>query len=81
MKESFSEKELIQFGYYLLSQERKKRFSSSTREASKTKASPFPGTRSRLALVHDADVANFKDYIAENPEIEFTKSSECILKK
>lgn len=72
---NFTEKQLSQFGQYLLSQTRKNSFKGAPR----VKGNPL-SMRQRLALVHDADVANFKDAIAENPDVEFTPSYEVILK-
>lgn len=73
--ERFTENQLIQFGQYLLSQDRKKSFKAAPR--SRKNALSF---RQRLALIHDADIANFKLAIEENPEIEFTPSKEVILR-
>ena len=76
----FTEKQVVQFGNYLLSQERKKRFEATTRQNKKDNLN-IVGTRSRLAGVHDADIQNFMSDIASNPDIQYTRSSECILKK
>jgi len=52
MKKQFTEKDLVDFGNYLRSKERKKLF----------KSHPCPnGTlKERLSMVHDCDIANFK---------------------
>ena len=75
----FTEKQLVQFGNYVISQERKKRFSSLTRQ-SKKEGTFIQGTRERLSSITHADIENFKQEIAENPEIQYTQSREVILR-
>ena len=78
-KTSFTRNEMVKFGTYLLSQQRKRRFSQTTRQNKKDGISSI-GTRARLALVHHADVENFIHDLETNPNIQYTESSECILK-
>lgn len=80
--ETFTEKHLVQFGQYLLSQDRKKRFRAarSKKDGVIGEARSILSTRESLALIHHADVENFKTFIEENPEVEFTPSKEVILR-
>ncbi len=77
MESTFTENQLVRFGQYLLSQERKNRFKRSKKNGNQD--SPTTARQS-LALIHDADVSNFKSYITENPEFQFTQSREVILR-
>lgn len=80
--ETFTEKHLVQFGQYLLSQDRKKRFKAarSKKDGVIGEARPILSSRESLALIHHADVENFKAAIEENPEVQFTPSKEVILR-
>lgn len=77
MESTFTENQLVRFGQYLLSQERKNRFKRSKKNGNQD--SPTTARQS-LALVHHADVENFKTFVTENPEVQFTASKEVILR-
>ena len=74
---SFNEKQLVQFGQYLLSQNRKRNFKGAPRSKGKNGGLSLV---ERLALIHDADVQNFKEHIKNQPEIEFESSGAVVLR-
>lgn len=54
----FNKKDLVQFGEYLLSDERRKLFKESYKEKIRSGISPLPVEES-LKLVHHSDIANW----------------------
>lgn len=56
----FNKKDLVSFGLYLLSDERKASFEESTRIAKSDGGNPLP-TKERLKWVHDADLCNWME--------------------
>lgn len=72
MNETFDIKQLVKFGQYCLSQERKNRY----------KSIRINGTPSRVRLteVTDADIQNFIEDCKETPDKKYTSSRECILR-
>jgi len=68
------ENQLVKFGQYLLSQERKRKFKKSPKNTNNGLS-----LRERLALIHDADIQNFLEEYASNPNIEYTQSKQVIL--
>lgn len=68
---TFTRDQLIKFGQYLLSVERKKSFKA---------IKGLPSVRERLAEVNHADVENAISSFTNNPGVEFTKCKQVILK-
>lgn len=60
----YNKKDLVNFGLYLLSDERKASFEEGTRLAIKQGSYPLP-TEERLKFVHDADLRNWVHYKKE----------------
>jgi hypothetical protein len=56
----FNKKDLVSFGEYLLSDERKASFEETERLYKEQGMNPLPASES-LKLVHDADIANWKE--------------------
>lgn len=54
----FNKRDLVKFGNYLLSEERKKLYESHTREMIRIGTDPLP-TEERLKMVNHADIANW----------------------
>lgn len=61
----YNKKDLVNFGLYLLSDERKASFEEGTRLAIEQGSNPLP-TKERLKFVHDADLQNWIYFKREN---------------
>lgn len=69
MENTYTEADLVKFGQYLLSKERKSHFKRGKKSVPRTSA---------MAQVWDADIANFNHDRETNPDIQYTESKEII---